>query len=281
MRIQIILTVFVVVANLIGIGVATLLVTVAFPTPSVFSDAPLWITFGVTPAYCVVALGFGNVPDHPTNHRRSAVGDRRAGPHPGGRARHVLRTVLVGPRRADAVGDRHRFADDALWVGRHHVHSEVGFCVSFCGIVVSAAATCSPSSRCDRWRRRRWRPARRRGDSHQGSWAARCRLGARLGRARARHPARRDAGRCAAGQSEQDPVGGGDPRDLTAFALMFGFILMWILAWLTATPVRVVRAALNRVEARRSRHRSRGVRRHRTRPAAARVQLDGRRAARA
>ena len=35
---------------------------------------------------------------------------------------------------------------------------------------------------------------------------------------------------------------------LALFALVFGCILMWILAWLTATPVRVVRAALNRVE---------------------------------
>ena len=31
-------------------------------------------------------------------------------------------------------------------------------------------------------------------------------------------------------------------------ALIFGFVLMWILSWLTATPVRVVRAALRRVE---------------------------------
>jgi adenylate cyclase len=30
--------------------------------------------------------------------------------------------------------------------------------------------------------------------------------------------------------------------------LIFGFILMWILSWLTATPVRVVRAALKRAE---------------------------------
>ena len=30
--------------------------------------------------------------------------------------------------------------------------------------------------------------------------------------------------------------------------LIFGFVLMWILSWLTATPVRVVRAALKRVE---------------------------------
>jgi class 3 adenylate cyclase len=35
---------------------------------------------------------------------------------------------------------------------------------------------------------------------------------------------------------------------LALFALVFGCILMWILSWLTVTPVRVVRAALNRVE---------------------------------
>ena len=58
-RIQLILTVFIVGANLIGIAVAALLLTVAFPTPSIFSDAPLWITFGVTPAYCTIALGLG------------------------------------------------------------------------------------------------------------------------------------------------------------------------------------------------------------------------------
>jgi adenylate cyclase len=31
-------------------------------------------------------------------------------------------------------------------------------------------------------------------------------------------------------------------------ALIFGFVLMWILSWLTATPVRAVRTALRRVE---------------------------------
>jgi len=35
---------------------------------------------------------------------------------------------------------------------------------------------------------------------------------------------------------------------IAVLALGFGFILMWILSWLTATPVRVVRAALKRVE---------------------------------
>ena len=35
---------------------------------------------------------------------------------------------------------------------------------------------------------------------------------------------------------------------VSSAALIFGFVLMWIVAWLTATPVRVVRAALKRVE---------------------------------
>ena len=35
---------------------------------------------------------------------------------------------------------------------------------------------------------------------------------------------------------------------LAAVDLVFGSMLMWLLSWLTATPVRVVRAALKRVE---------------------------------
>jgi adenylate cyclase len=35
---------------------------------------------------------------------------------------------------------------------------------------------------------------------------------------------------------------------LAVIALIIGFVLMWLLSWLTATPVRVVRSALNHVE---------------------------------
>src|ERR1700758_3725459 len=58
-RVQIIMTVLVLGANLIGIGVALLLVTVAVPEPSVFDDAPAWLTFGVMPAYVAIALAVG------------------------------------------------------------------------------------------------------------------------------------------------------------------------------------------------------------------------------
>ena len=60
-RIQVILTVLILVANIIGIGVAVLLATVAFPVPSIFLDAPVWLTFGVAPAYAVAALVVGAV----------------------------------------------------------------------------------------------------------------------------------------------------------------------------------------------------------------------------
>lgn len=58
-RIQVILTTLIVVANLIGIGVAILLVTVAIPEPSVFEDAPLWISTVAVPIYIVLAVAFG------------------------------------------------------------------------------------------------------------------------------------------------------------------------------------------------------------------------------
>ena len=60
-RIQVILTVLILVANIIGIGVAVLLAEVAFPVPSIFIDAPVWLTFGVAPAYAVGALVVGGV----------------------------------------------------------------------------------------------------------------------------------------------------------------------------------------------------------------------------
>src|SRR6478735_2023247 len=58
-RIQVILTFFILFTNLMGITVAIMLVAFAFPVPSVFSDAPGWLTFGVAPAYIAVALGLG------------------------------------------------------------------------------------------------------------------------------------------------------------------------------------------------------------------------------
>ncbi len=280
-RIQLILTVFIVGANVIGIGVAALLLTVAFPTPSIFSDAPLWITFGVTPAYCAVALGLGTWSDHPPNHRRLAMGDRGAGAHPGGRARHVHGSVLAGARRPLAVGHRYRIADDAVRVGRQHVHSDRGIlrqCLRNPGVYrllsvhrVRAASGGGPGARGG--------PgaaaigARDHGPNVDG-------VAARVGCSGARHHRHRAVGRRAAGQSEQDPVGGRDPGDLhcrTDFRLRADVDSGLADRDTGAGGARRAQACRRR----RSARRSGGVRRHRTRRVAARIQRDGRRAARA
>jgi hypothetical protein len=60
-RVQLILTVSILAANLIGIAAGLLEVAVAFPVPSIFTDAPMWLTFVVAPAYVLSALAVGTV----------------------------------------------------------------------------------------------------------------------------------------------------------------------------------------------------------------------------
>ena len=72
-------------------------------------------------------------------------------------------------------------------------------------------------------------------------------LGARLRRARSRHRIDWRSSSSDAGNLTETQFAVGVLIVSTA-TLIFGFLLMWILAWLTATPVRVVRAALRRVE---------------------------------
>ena len=208
-RIQLILTVFIVGANLIGIAVATLLLTVAFPTPSIFSDAPLWITFGVTPAYCAVALGLGTYLITHRTDRRPAMGDRGARTHPGRRARHIYSSVLAGARRPRAVGPRHRLADDALRVGRQHVHSDRGLLrqrLRHSGVyrVLSVHRVRAASGGRSGTRGRPGAAAVGPGDHGPDVDG----VAARVRRSGAWHHGYRAAGRRAARQSEQDPTGG-------------------------------------------------------------------------
>ena len=124
-RIQIILTVLVVGVNLIGIGVAVLLVTVAIPEPSVFDDAPLWLTFGVVPAYVAVALALGTYWITRRTVTRAALGDRGAPTDPRRRAQHLPGPVASRDRRPHPVGGRGGADDDPLRPGQHDVHPAV------------------------------------------------------------------------------------------------------------------------------------------------------------
>lgn len=246
-RIQVILTVLVVAVNLIGIGVALLLVTVAIPEPSVFDDAPLWLTFAVVPAYIAVALALGAfwITRRTVLALRWAIEERAP-------TREDERNTFLAPWRVAVV-------DLVLWgsgaVLLTVLYGLVNtlfiprflFVVGFCGVLVAT------------------------GSYLLAEFALRPVAAQAL-------EAGRPPQRLTAGLMGRTMMvwffGSAVPvigiallalfqllmRNLseTEFAvgvlmvstatLIFGCLLMWILAWLTATPVRVVRAALARAE---------------------------------
>ncbi|HTY34618.1 adenylate/guanylate cyclase domain-containing protein [Mycobacterium sp.] len=246
-RIQVILTVLVLGVNLIGIGVAVLLVTVAIPEPSVFDDAPAWLTFAVVPAYIAVALAVGTfwITRRTVLALRWAIEERKP-------SRDDERNTFLVPWHIAAF-------DLILW-GLGAVVSTILYglvntvfiprflvCVSFCGVLVAT------------------------GSYLLAEFALRPVAAQAL---EAGSPPRRLTAGIMGRTMMVWFLGSGVPvigigllamfqilmRNLTetqfavgvlivSFAtLIFGCLLMWILAWLTATPVRVVRAALRRVE---------------------------------
>ncbi|MDX1891541.1 adenylate/guanylate cyclase domain-containing protein [Mycolicibacterium sp. 050158] len=246
-RIQVILTAFVVGANLIGIGVATLVVVVAFPTPDVFEPGARWVTFIVVPAYIFGALVVGVfwATYRVMNNVRWAIEERTP-------TKQDQHNTFFAPWRLTRVLL-------ILWgIGAVVLTTAYGLVdtqfipkwllgVSFPGIVVAAS--------CYLFTEFALRPVA----------AQALEVGP---------PPRRFAPGVMGRIMLVWALGSGVPvlgillaatitlvvRNVTptqftvavmilaGFALVFGFILMWILSWLTATPVRVVRAALNRVE---------------------------------
>lgn len=246
-RIQIIMTVLVLGANLLGIVAGLILVTVAIPVPSIFDDAPAWLTFGVSPAYILLALTLGTfwITRRTVLALRWAIEERAPTPED-------ERNTFIAPWRIALV-------DLVLWGTGAVLYSVlyglvntmfiprflVG--VSFCGVLVAT------------------------GSYLLAEFALRPVAAQAL---EAGPPPRRFAAGIMGRTMTVWFLGSGVPvigiALLTLFeiwlnnltqtqfavgvlivssaALIFGCILMWILAWLTATPVRVVRAALQRVE---------------------------------
>jgi adenylate cyclase len=246
-RIQLILTTMVMVANLLGIAVTLLLVTVAIPEPSIFYDAPLWITFGAAPAYIALAMTVGSywITRRTVLALRWAIEERKP-------SRIDERNTFLAPWRIAVV-------DLILWgVGAALLTTLYGlvntefiprflFAVSICGLLVATASYLLAEFAL--------RPV-----AAQALEAG-------------PPPLRLTAG--VMGRTMMVWfLGTGVPvigigllaffqlmmRNMTQtqFAvgvlivstatLIFGCILTWILSWLTATPVRVVRAALKRAE---------------------------------
>ncbi|GJF10845.1 adenylate cyclase [Mycolicibacterium cyprinidarum] len=246
-RIQTILTTFVVIANLIGIGVTTLVVTVAVPTPSVFDSDVAWITFIAVPVYLVAALVVGVfwATRRIIDNVRWSIEERAP-------TLEDQRNTFLAPWRLTRVLLSLWGLGTVVLTTLYGLH-DTGFIpkwllgVSFPGIVVSAS--------CYLFTEFALRPV-----AAQALEAGK--------------PPRRFARGLMGRTMVVWAVGSGVPvlgiflaaaialmqRNLTPtqftvavmilalFALIFGAILMWILAWLTVTPVRVVRAALDRVE---------------------------------
>lgn len=245
-RIQVILTVFILGANAIGIAVAVLLVAFVIPVPSIFSDAPLWITFAVAPAYIGLALIVGTlgITRRTVNALRWSIEGRRP-------THKDQRNAFLAPWR---VARAHLI----LWgVGTALLTTLYGlqdaafiprflFSVGFCGAVVATA--------CYLIAEFALRPVAAQA-LEAGPPPRRLSAGI-MGRTMtvwflSSLPV---IGILLTGvfalslQNLTDTQFTFAVMILAVIALVVGFLLMWILSWLTATPVRVVRAALKRVE---------------------------------
>lgn len=246
-RIQVILTVFILVANLIGISVAMLLVTVVFPVPSVFTDAPLWLAFAVTPAYIVLALAVGTfwITRRAVNRLRWAIEDRP--PDSGNERETFIAPWRVALSHLVLWGTGTALLTTVYGSVNHLFIPRFLISVAFSGVVVATW--------CYLFTEFALRPV-----------AAQA--------LEAGPPPRRFAPGIMGRTMTVWLLGSGLPVLGIALAAMFavslgnmsmtqfafavlmlavvslgsGFLLMWILSWLTATPVRVVRAALKRVE---------------------------------
>ena len=246
-RIQIILTSFIAMINLFGIAVAVLLAVVAVPEPSVLADAPHWLTFGVLPGYIVGALVIGTwwITQETVNSLRWAIEGRRPD--------------VADQRNTFLTPWRVAVAHLVLWGGATALATTLygiadsAFIPRFIivlGIVGAMVATFS-------------------------YLATEFTLRPVAAQALEAGPAPRRLAPGILGRIMTVwMLGSGLPvigvgliaffvlllENLTlrefavavlisaAAALIFGFILMWVAAWITATPVRVVRAALKRVE---------------------------------
>ncbi|MDC8975753.1 HAMP domain-containing protein, partial [Mycobacterium marinum] len=233
--------------NLIGIGVMLVLLTLAVPEPNMLSEAPAWLNLGVGPAYNAIALVVG------TWWIISL-------------AKRALRWYIEGrrPSRAEAtntfrIPSRVAAVNFFLWgLGTLTMTSLYGlvdtrfvakylFSVSFCGVLVATGSYLLTEF----WLRPMTAQALETGP-----------------------PTRRIVSGIIGRTIVVWLLGSGVPLiGISLFAvfeiallhltevefavgvliassatLVFGLLLIAISAWLTATPVRVVRAALKRVE---------------------------------
>jgi adenylate cyclase len=247
-RIQLILTVFILVTNLIGIGVTLLLLTVALPSPSIFTDAPWWITWAVAPGYVAIALALGAywITRQTVGALRWAIEEHK--PTLGDERKTLLAPFYLALGVLVLWGIGAALLTTLYGLVNKLFIPIVGFSVGFCGILVATA--------CYLFTEFALRPVA--AQALEAGQAPRRLAPGIMGRTLTVWLL--GSGVPVLGIIVTALLGGVLLDNLSksqlavailvisTAALIFGFVLMWILSWLTATPVRVVRAALKRVE---------------------------------
>lgn len=246
-RIQTILTVFILAANLVGIGLATLLVVVIFPEPSAVHDVPRWIPAVLAPVYVLAALIFGAwwIQGRTVRDLRWAIDGRVPTPAD-------QRVTFLIPKRIADVHTVLWVTGAALLTAAYGTHDtdfipRLGLAVPFCGLLVATSVYLF------------------------AGFALRPVAAAALA---AGHPPHRLVQGIMGRTMTIWMISSGLPMILFGMTALFslllrnltqrqlevsiliaapaaavvGLLLMWVSAWLTVTPVRAVRAALREVE---------------------------------
>jgi adenylate cyclase len=246
-RIQTILTVATLTANLIGFAVALLLVAVAFPVPNVFTDVPFWLPTVVLPAYIILALAIGTwwITTHTVNTLRWSIEDRRPD-------RDDQRNVFLTPWRIAVVHLVLWGAGAILLTVLYGLYDKdfiprMSLAMMFCGVLVATGSYLFAEFAL--------RPVAAQALA-AGDMPHRLAPGI-MGRTMTIWMACSGLPLIGIGLAgmfslimdnlSQTQLEVAVLISATA-AFIFGFILMLIHAWLTATPVRMVREALKRVE---------------------------------
>ncbi|VBA60455.1 adenylate/guanylate cyclase domain-containing protein [Mycobacterium attenuatum] len=246
-RIQVMMTVAILVAQLVGMIIATLLLTIAFPKPSVIFDAPHWLSFGLVPAYNLLAvvLGASWLTRQTTRALRWAIEARTP-------TRAEARDAFRIPARVALVVLFVWGFGMALWSTLYGLANPLFvprflFSMSVVGVLVATSSYLLSEFAL--------RPVAAR--ALEVGPTPRSLVPGIMGRTMvvwllcSGLPNTGIAVTALFENSFSDLEN--DQYIISVLilwvpVLVFGFVLMWMLAWMTATPVDVVRAALKRVE---------------------------------
>lgn len=246
-RVQVILTVFIVAVNAAGIALAYLFLGVAFPEPSVFTDVPWWLPAVVTPAYLVGAVALGTWRLHARTLKDVRWATEGRAPTRADQRNTMLTPWRIALTHIVLWGSGTVLLTTLYGLQDTEFIPRVGLVLAFCGMVVATTSYLA------------------------AEFALRPVAAAALA---AGEPPRGLAPGIMGRLMTVWMLGSGVPvlgigciaifslalRNLnqrqlaiavlitSVVSLVVGFLLMWISAWLTSTPVRVVRAALRKVE---------------------------------